>query len=74
MQTIHDVFVWVLGGLLAVTGFFLRGALDRLSSIEEKYNGLHEYYVKKDDFEKFEEQLWKRFDRLEIKLDRKPNE
>jgi hypothetical protein len=68
MQSFADFAVWLLGGLVSIVGWFVKENVDRIANIEEKYNSLHEHYVKKNDFEKFEDQLWRRFDKLEDKL------
>lgn len=68
MDSFTSFIEWVLGGLVLVIGFFLKGTVDRQTVLEEKVNNLHETYVKKDDFKEFKEELWHRFDELKEEI------
>ena len=49
-------------------GWFLKGSLDRVNELEDKYNTWHEYYVKQTDFKDFKTELWKRLDELKSEI------
>lgn len=66
-----SLWVWVIGGLLSVIGFFVKSNYDRQNALEDKYNSLHEIYVKKDDFREFKEELWKRLDDMKEEIKKK---
>lgn len=71
MEAFVDVVLFVFGGLLAVIGFFVKSNYDKQTALEEKFNNLHEVYVKKDDFKDFKEELWRRFDELKEEIRKK---
>lgn len=68
-----QLVVWGIGGLTSVIIYFLKEVMDQVKEQEKALNTLHEKYVKKDDFKIFEDRLWVRLDRIEDKLDGKPN-
>lgn len=70
-----EQFLWNFGppivtGVLGIMGWFLKGALDKVTQLEEKYDLLHEHYVKKTDFVRFEDRIQKQLDRIENKIDK----
>lgn len=69
-KMVYDGFTWVLGGIITLMSWFLKGALDRLTTVEEKYNTLHDLYVKKDDFKDFKEELWHRLDEIKQQVNK----
>lgn len=71
--TFTQFVVWAIGGLVTLLTYFLRGVMDQQKEHEKHLNNLHEIYQKKEDFRDFQTQLWSRLDRLETKLDTKPN-
>jgi len=75
MQSIdfQQLVVWGIGGLVTLLTYFLRGVMDQVKDQQKEINSLHEKYVKKDDFSSFKTELWNRFDRIETKLDSKPD-
>lgn len=75
MQEISFVqlVVFGYGVVLPILGYFLKGVMDQVKEQDRQLNTLHEKYVKKDDFKVFEDRLWLRLDRIEDKLDGKPN-
>lgn len=68
-----QLVVWGMGGLVTLLTYFLRGVMDQVKEQQKDLNTLHERYVKKDDFSSFKQELWTRFDRIETKLDGKPD-
>lgn len=70
--TFTQLIVWAMGGLgtafVGVLTYFVRGVMDQVKEQQKELNGLHEKYVKKDDFGTFKQELWNRFDRLEDHL------
>lgn len=53
--------------------YFLKGVMDTVKDQEKRLNELPEKYVVKDDFRIFEDRLFSRLDRIETKLDSKPD-
>lgn len=68
-----QLVVWGIGGLVTLLTYFLKGVMDQVHDQQKELNQLHEKYVKKDDFKIFEDRLWARLDRIEVKLDHKPD-
>jgi hypothetical protein len=68
-----QLVVWGIGGLVTILTYFLKGVMDQVKEQQKELNNLHEKYVKKDDFKIFEDRLWVRLDRIETKLDSKPD-
>lgn len=68
-----QLVVWGIGGLVTLLTYFLKGVMDQVKDQQKEINSLHEKYVKKDDFTVFKHELWSRFDRIETKLDGKPD-
>lgn len=68
-----QLVVWGIGGLVTLITYFLKGVMDQVKDQDKRLNGLHTEYVKRNDFTEFKDELWKRFDRIETKLDDKPN-
>jgi len=68
-----QLVVFGYGVIMPILGYFLKGVMDQVKEQQKELNSLHEKYVKKDDFGSFRDELWKRLDKLEIKLDGKPN-
>lgn len=68
-----QLVVWGIGGLVTLLTYFLKGVMDKVNDQEQRLNNLHNQYVKRDDFSSFKDELWKRFDRIETKLDGKPD-
>jgi hypothetical protein len=68
-----QLVVWGIGGLVTLLTYFLKGVMDQVKDQEKRLNNLHMEYVKRDDFSDFKDELWKRFDRIETKLDSKPD-
>lgn len=54
--------------VVGILTYFVRGVMDTVKEHGKELNGLHEKYVKKDDFGQFKQELWNRFDRLEDHL------
>lgn len=59
-----DIFTWIGGIIVSVLGFFLKSTYDRQAALEQKYNDLHDIYVKQHDFKEFKTELWRRLDEL----------
>ena len=73
---------YVLNIILGVAAWLLKQAFHELreehKNLSRKYDNLLEEvgdvkdkYFKKEDFREFKEELWKRFDKLESKVDEK---
>lgn len=62
-----------MGTVLPILGYFLKGVMDQVKEQEKRLNSLPEKYVAKDDFRVFEDRLFARLDRIETKLDGKPD-
>ena len=71
METLNQFIQWVLTALLTMLGFFLKGTIERQKQLEDRYNNLHDIYVKKDDFREFKEELWKRLDDMKEEIKKK---
>ena len=69
-QFLFNLAAPVLTGVLGLMSWFLKGAVDRVTQLEEKYNSLHEYYVKRDDFHDLKKDMKDGFARIEDKLDK----
>jgi hypothetical protein len=61
------------GVVFPILGYFLKDVMNQVKELQKEYNSLHEKYLKKDDFHSFKQELWSRFDRIETKLDGKPD-
>lgn len=68
-----QLVVFGYGVVMPILGYFLKGVMDQVKELQKEYNSLHEKYLKKDDFHSFKTELWQRFDRIETKLDGKPD-
>lgn len=69
-QFLFNLAAPVLTGVLGLMSWFLKGAVDRVTTLEDKYNALHEHYVKKMDFVRFEDKIEKQLNRIEAKIDK----
>lgn len=60
----------IINGLLSVVMFFLKQSSDitkqRLEKAEDEINKIKDNTVKKEDFREFKEELWVRFDKMEL--------
>ena len=71
-----DMFLWnvVLSGLVAVVGWFLKGALDSSKDTKEQLNNFRvevaQQYAHKNDLRDLIKGINERFDRIENKIDR----
>lgn len=68
-----QLVVFGYGVVMPILGYFLKDVMNQVKELQKEYNSLHEKYLKKDDFSTFKSELWDRFDRIETKLDNKPN-
>ena len=72
-----DVYIisFIINGLLGVAMYFMKQANDntkeRLSKVEGEVDKIKESTVKKEDFREFKEELWLRFDKMEITFEKK---
>lgn len=69
-QFLFNLAAPVLTGVLGLMSWFLKGSIDRVATLEEKYNTLHDHYVKKMDFVRFEDKIEKQLNRIEAKIDK----
>lgn len=72
-----DVYIisFIINGLLGVAMYFMKQTNDntkeRLSKVESEVDKIKESTVKKEDFREFKEELWLRFDKMEITFEKK---
>lgn len=75
-----DVYVisFIINGLLGVAMYFMKQANDaaneRLSKVEGEVSKIKDTTVKKEDFREFKEELWLRFDKMEVAFEKKLTE
>lgn len=65
---------FILNGLLGIVMFFMKQSNDvtkeRITKAEEEINKIKDSTVKKEDFREFKEELWVRFDKMELSFNK----
>lgn len=66
---------FIFNVLLGVVMFFMKQSNDtmkeRVSKVETDVERIKDSTVKKEDFREFKEELWVRFDKMEMTIDKK---
>ena len=66
---------FILNALLGVAMYFMKQANDsmqgRVAKVENDMEKIKDSTVKKEDFREFKEELWLRFDKMEVAFERK---
>lgn len=74
----EKVALYIINGLLAVVCWFLstmyKELKERIKNAEDSVSKIKDGTVKKEDFREFKEELWLRFDRMEIAFERRIKE
>ena len=69
-----SVASWVINGLLGVVMFFMKMTLsdlkDQLKEHKEEINVVKETTTKKEDFQEFKQELWRRLDGMKTDFQR----
>jgi len=65
---------FILNGLLGIVMFFMKQSNDatkeRIAKAEEEISKIKDSTVKKEDFREFKEELWVRFDKMELSFNK----
>lgn len=68
----------IISGLIGIAMFFMKQAneslKDRVKTVEDRLQSVEKTTVLKEDFREFKEELWNRFDKMEIAFDKKLDE
>lgn len=68
-----SVALFLFNGVLGIAMWLLKQSYsevkEQLKTNTTAIDNVKEHYFKKEDFREFKEELWKRFDKLEIKVD-----
>lgn len=69
------IISFIFNVLLGVVMFFMKQSNDttkeRLNKVEHDLERIKDGTVKKEDFREFKEELWLRFDKMEVSFDKK---
>ncbi len=73
MEYIHDILKPLVAGILGVMGWIIKRQRDDIDKLKSDLSALKETlpkeYLMKSDFNDFKDELFKRLDRIETKLD-----
>lgn len=68
-----NVALFLFNGVLGIAMWLLKQSYtevkEQLKTNTQAIDNVKEHYFKKEDFREFKEELWKRFDKLESKVD-----
>lgn len=72
-----DIFIlsFIINGLLGIAMYFMKMAHDntreQLKEQRQEIVHIKDTYFKKEDFREFKDELWNRFDKMEIAFERR---
>lgn len=74
---IINIALFLFNGVLGITMWLLKQSYtevkEQLKNNTRAIDNVKEHYFKKEDFRDFKEELWKRFDKLESRIDERVN-
>lgn len=72
-----NVALFLFNGVLGIAMWLLKQSYtevkEQLKNNTQAIDNVKEHYFKKEDFRDFKEELWKRFDKLESRIDERVN-
>ena len=75
MEYIHDILKPIIAAILGVMGWIIKRQRDDIDKLKSDLSTLKETlpkeYLMKSDFNDFKDELFKRLDRIETKIDTK---
>lgn len=75
--TFINVALFLFNGVLGIAMWVLKQSYtevkEQLKNNTQAIDNVKEHYFKKEDFRDFKEELWKRFDKLESRIDERVN-